>query len=221
VVAALTVPAELILVKAVSTDAQSAARDWVAELGPESLDLAAGEIQNYPYQYRREILSRLPANRRADVWVNHIVDYRDSRPELTSQQVDALNAAIEAAKATFAAPGPVTRAATRVVAERITELFGADTTDYLMHRLGNRNVLMLASATPWHMRLSDYVRDRFVVQADGAGDCWCSVDFGCDLLSMTWCDGAASCTLDETWPMCGWFWDEVCDGVCKTGAATN
>jgi hypothetical protein len=220
-VAALTVPAEFILVRAVATDAQSAARNWVAELGPESLDLAAGEIQNYPYAYRREILSRLPANQRADVWVNHIAAYRDSRPELTSEQVDALNAAIEAAKATFAAPGPVTRAATKVVGDRVKELFDADTADYLMHRLGNRNILMLASAAPWHMRLSDYVRERFVVQADGAGDCWCNADFGCDLMAMTWCDGAVSCTLDENWPACGWFWDETCDGVCKLGIDTN
>lgn len=217
VIAALTLPAELILLKAVSTSQAAASEQWVAGLGPSNLAAAAEEIQNYPLQYRKDIMKRLTAQQRRAVWVDHIAAYRDARPELSTEQVDALNAAIASAEATFANPGDETRAATRVVAERVQELFGADVAEYLMYRLGNKTTLMLVSALPWHQKLADTVRERFVVQADGAGDCWCNASFGCDILALTWCDGAVTCTIDDRWPACGWFWDEPCNGVCKVG----
>jgi len=220
VVAALTLPAELILVKAVSVDAQTASSQWVNSLSTAHLSAVADKIQHYPFQYRKDIMARLSVEKRAEVWVNHIARYRDARPELSSEQVDALNAAIAAAEATFANPGDETRAATKIVAERVQELFGPGVTEYLMHRLGNKTTLMLASAVPWHQKLSDAVRARFVVNADGAGDCWCNADFGCDPMANTWCDGAVTCTIDNRWPACGWFWDEPCNGVCKTGIIT-
>jgi hypothetical protein len=220
VVAALTLPAELILVKAVSEDAQTSSSRWVSSLSDASLAAAAEDIQTYPFQYRKDIMGRLSQAKREEVWVNHIARYRDARPELSTEQVDALNAAIAAAQATFAKPGDTTRAATKVVAERVQELFGAEVTEYLLYRLGNKNTFMLASAVPWRQKLSDAVRARFVVNADEAGDCWCNADFGCDVLALTWCDGAATCTIDDRWPACGWFWDEPCNGVCKIGAIT-
>jgi hypothetical protein len=216
----LTLPAELILVKAVSVDAQTSSSEWVSSLSADSLAAAAEEIQNYPFQYRKDIMARLSVEARGRVWVTHIARYRDARPELSTEQVDALNAAIAAAEATFSKPGDDTRAATKIVAERVQELFGPDVTEYLLHRLGNKTTLILASAVPWHQKLSDAVRTRFVVNADGAGDCWCNADFGCDLLALTWCDGAVICTIDNRWPACGWFWDDPCNGVCKVGIVT-
>jgi len=220
IVAALTLPAELILVKAVTVDAKTASDQWVSALSDKSLVAAAEHIQDFPFQYRKDIMARLSTEKRAEVWVTHIARYRDARPELSSEQVDALNAAIAAAEATFAHPGDDTRAATKIVAERVQELFGAEVTEYLMHRLGNKTTLMLASAVPWHQKLSDAVRSRFVVNAEDAGDCWCNADFGCDIIAWTWCDGSVTCTIDDRWPACGWFWDEVCDGVCKIGIIT-
>ena len=217
VVAALTLPAELILLKAVTLNSAAASAQWVDTLQESNLLAAADEIQNYPLQYRKDIMKRLTAEQRSNVWVDHIATYRDARPELSSEQVDALNAAIAAAEATFTNPGDETRAATRIVAERVQELFGADVAEYLMYQLGNKTTLMLVSALPWHQKLADTVRERFVVQADEAGDCWCNASFGCDLIAMTWCDGAVTCTIDDRWPACGWFWDEPCDGVCKVG----
>lgn len=217
VIAALTLPAELILLKAVTVDSATASAQWVDNLQTSNLIAASAQIQNYPLQYRKEIMKRLTVEQRKDVWVDHIATYRDARPELSSEQVDALNAAIAAAKATFATPGDDTRAATRVVAERVQDLFGADVARYLMYRLGNETTLMLVSALPWHQKLADTVRERFVVQADGAGDCWCNADFGCDIMAMTWCNGSVSCTVDDRWPACGWFWDEPCNGACRIG----
>lgn len=218
VVAALTLPAELILVKALSSTAETSSAQWVASLSETSLAAAAERIEEYPFQYRKDIMGRLSPDKRAKVWTRHIARYRDARPELSTDQVDALNAAIAAAEATFASPGEATRAATHVVADRVTTLFGAEVADYLLYRLGNRQTVLLVNAAPWHQKLSDLVRERFVVRAGAAGDCNCNADFGCDLLSMTWCDGNVSCTIDDRWPACGWFWDDPCNGVCKVGS---
>jgi hypothetical protein len=214
VVLALTVPAEWVLVKAVTTDARTAAAQWADGLSASALEVAASEVQNYPFQYRKEVMRRLSPKRRAEVWVDHIAAYRDARPELSTDQVDALNAAIASAKATFSAPSQDTRVVAKIVAERITDLFGADVADYLMHRLGDRTTLMLTSATPWHLKLADYVRDRFVVQAEADDPCYCSMDFGCDLMSGTTCDDSTTCRVDSSWPACGWWWDDDCDGMC-------
>lgn len=219
VVAALTLPAEFVLIKAVTTDAQSASAEWAQSLPEESLAAVARDIQRYPFAYRKEIMARLSPAERAQVWVDHITAYRDARPELSSEQVDALNAAIAAAQDSMLASDEtraVVRANTQLVAERVKELFGAEVADYLLYRLGNKTTLMLANAAPWHLKLADYVRDTFVVRAE-MGDCNCNAEFGCDTLSLTWCDGAVSCTIDDRWPACGWFWNEVCDGVCKVG----
>jgi hypothetical protein len=220
VVLALAVPAELVLVKALTTDAQSASSAWADSLSSEELDRAAARIQDYSPQHRKDIMSRLAPERRAQVWVDHIARYRDARPELSTEQVDALNAAIDAATVTLALSGSPERArpraSTQVVAERVKELFGAEVADYLLHRLGNRTTRVLANAAPWHLTLSDYVRERFVLQAETA-ECNCNLDFGCDALSMTRCTDERACVLDETWPACGWFWNEVCDGLCKIG----
>lgn len=220
VIAALTLPAELVLLKAVTADQATASAQWVERLPEANLAAAAKEIQNYPFQYRKDIMKRLSADQRRAVWVDHIATYRDGRPELSAEQVDALNAAIAAAEATFANPGDDARAATRLVAERVQELFGADVAEYLMYRLGNKTTLMLVNALPWYQRMADTVRERFVVQAGAAGDCWCNVDFGCDLGALTYCEGAVSCTVDNDWPACGWFWDETCNGGCRIGIVT-
>ncbi len=217
---ALAVPAELVLVKALTTDAQSASNAWVSSLSPEQLEQAAARIQDYSPQYRKDIMRRLAPVRRAQVWVDHIADYRDARPELSTEQVDALNAAIEAASATLILTGDEGRAeqaaANRVVGGRVQELFGKEVADYLLHRLGNRTTRVLANAAPWRLSLSDFVRERFVVSAR-IEDCNCDMDYGCDTLSMTYCTNTRACVIDDSWPACGWFWNEPCDGECKIG----
>lgn len=219
VVAALTLPAEFVLIKAVTTDAQSASQQWAESLPEQSLATVARDIQQYPFNYRKEIMARLAPPQRAQVWADHIAAYRDARPELSSEQVDALNDAIAAAQDLMMASNQsraTARANTHLVAERVKELFGVEAADYLLYRLGNTTTLMLANAAPWHLKLADFVRERFVVQAREEGGCSCSLDFGCDLLSMTYCD-ATACAIDDRWPMCGWFWNDPCDGVCKVG----
>ncbi len=199
---ALTLPAELVMLKAVTQDSRTASAQWADNLSEASLDLASQRIQDYPFRYRQDIMQRLTADKRAAVWQNHIATYRDTHQELSPEQVDALNAAINVAGGVLRNPGTNSQA-TQVIAERVKQLFGDEVADSLLHRLGSRGTLMLASAAPWHLQLADFVRDRFVAQAADAGDCWCNVAFGCDTMSMTWCDGAVNCVVDDDWPACG------------------
>lgn len=220
VVAALSLPLDFILVRAVTTDAQSLAAQWADSLSEPQLDAAAEMVDAYPLEYRREIMANLRVDKRARAWVRHIERYRDARPELSTEQVDALNAAIALTPIALAAPTAENREATRVVAERVTEVLGAEVADYLLHRLGARQTRVLVNAAPWHHRLTNFVRAKFVVSARDGGDCNCNTDYGCDLLALTWCDGNESCTVDDRWPACGWLWNDPCNGVCKTGAIT-
>lgn len=216
ILVALTLPAELVLLRAVTTDTQSAATTWVERLPAASLEAVADNVQQYPFEYRKAVMARLAPARRAEVWAAHIAAYRDARPELSTEQVEALNVAIEAARAVLGHE-PTSRAAqqsVQIVAQRIVDLFGADVADDLLYRLGSRQTRLLASAEPWNLKLSRFVREKFVAQAE-TWDCHCNVEFGCDVLALTWCDGAVNCRIDDRWPMCGWFWNEICDGVCK------
>jgi len=220
VVVAFAVPTELVMVKALTTDAQSASSEWAESLSAEALDRAAARIQDYSPQHRKDIMRRLAPATRAQVWVNHIATYRDARPELSTEQVDALNAAIEATTATLTLTEYEGRAQqaviNQVVAERVQELFGRDVADDLLHRLGSRTTRVLANAAPWHLALSDFVRERFVLRAE-IKDCNCNMSYGCDALSSTYCTNTRACVLDEDWPACGWWWNQVCDGECKIG----
>jgi hypothetical protein len=214
VVAALTLPAELILMKAVTLDAQEASSRWARSLSQTELAAAADDIQRYPFEYRKTIMGRLSKQKRAEVWSNHIAQYRDARPELSTDQVDALNAAIETVRATFLNPGNNAREATRVVAERVQELFAGMWRSICCialhkkhHDHGERGavapeVVRRGACPVW-------------VSADEGGPCWCRADFGVRPDCTDVVRRSVTCVVDNVWPKCGWLWDEDCDGVCK------
>ena len=69
VVAALTLPAESILLKALETPTvDGAAQAWVTSLPPDVLTGAAGSIQSFPFAYRRQIMTALSPWLRSRVW---------------------------------------------------------------------------------------------------------------------------------------------------------
>ncbi len=218
VIAALTLPLDFILVRAATTDAQTLASQWADSLTEPELAAAADMVDLYPLEYRREIMANLNVDQRAKAWVRHLERYRDARPELSTEQVDAINAAIAITPVALTSPTAENREATRVIAERIIEVLGADVADYLLHRLGARETRVLVNAAPWHHRLTNFARQAFVVSAMDGDGCNCNVDYGCDLLSLSWCDGNESCDIDNRWPACGWLWNDPCNGVCKIGA---
>jgi hypothetical protein len=100
------------------------------------------------------------------------------------------------------------------IASQVVMLLGAGEADYLFYRLGPKDAT-LSGALPMTEKLAEFVRSQFVVQASRE-DCDCHVGFGCDAPSH--CEGNVDCNKsDGTWPECGWFWMQQCDGLCYAG----
>jgi hypothetical protein len=216
-VLALTVPAETILLRALqTTDSTVAVQQWASSLDSSDLQTAARAIEQYPFVYRKAIMVALTPTARAAVWQNHIRAYEKAHPEFDANTLAVLDAAASAiTPEAVSAPTATTRASIDAVAAHVVTLLGRDQATYLLYALGPRDGTF-QSAEPISMRLENYVRDAFVAFARG-GDCDCSTSFGC-YDSYTTCDGGTSCTPDETWPMCGWAWDETCNSQCRSGA---
>jgi hypothetical protein len=215
VVVGLTLPAESVLLKALSpSSAQTIAQDWVNSLSSDQVASASDSVQAYPFAYRREIMRRLPPTLRANVWRRHIQNYIDNNPAL-DDSVKALlyNAEALATPDAFDQPTADTRTQLAIVAEQIKVLVGKDDAEGLFYRLGPRDQTF-ASAAPISQRIAAFIHARFVVEARSE-DCECNSGFGCG--EATYCSAGHGCVLDETWPMCGWWWDQVCDGLCSAG----
>jgi hypothetical protein len=209
-------PVESILLRALAAPDQTvAAQQWTSSLSIRDLTVAAGRIQAYPFAYRRAIMGALSADQRAAIWQNHIQGYIQTHPELDGDTVGLLQAAQALASPdAFAGPNAIHSAAVSVVASQIQAALGKDVTDYLLYRLGPKDLVLSSNALPLRERLANFVRDEVALAF--AEDCDCSQDFGCE---GGRCDGSTGCTPDTTWPMCGWFWNQECDGSCRNGIA--
>jgi hypothetical protein len=212
---ALTLPLESILLQAIATpNSKLAVRQWVASLSPEDLLSAAGAIESYPVMYRKEIMRALTPELRAYIWRAHIQAYIDTHPHLSSDAIPALEAALALITPDlFETGGSKRRAETALIADQISALLGRAEAEYLLYRLGPKDE-QTASIEPLGMRLANYVRDMLVVLAT-ADNCDCASGWGCDGYESA-CRTNGSCNPDTDWPMCGWLWNEECDGVCST-----
>jgi hypothetical protein len=213
VVLALTLPLETILLQALSTpETSEAVSQWAGNLSAAELDAAASQIQSYPFLYRQEVMRRLTPARRVDVWGGHIDAYVAAHPELDASARQLL-AAIRSLMTpqTFGKSSAELRAAIDAAADQLVVVIGREPTLDLLYRLGPRDGTF-ASLEPLRMRMANYVRGVMVAMATTAVDCNCSTDFGCD--DSLNCSTSVSCTPDEEWPMCGWFWNDICDGKC-------
>ncbi len=215
-VVALTLPAESILLQAVATpDPAQAVNLWAGSLSGAGLDAAADRVQDFPFAYRKAIMGRLSAARRSAVWQHHIQMYIDHNPQLDPATVTALQAAKDAASSdAFDSPTTATRARVAAAAQQLQTLIGREDTEFLLFRLGPRDGTF-ASIEPISQKLANYVRQAFVALAR-ADDCECNTDFGCGGYT-THCEGGTGCTPDTSWPMCGWLWNDPCDGECRSG----
>jgi len=217
VVFALTLPAETILLRAWATPSvKDAARAWVAGLSVEELDRVADNVEGYPVAYRRQIMQALTPEHRADVWRAHIKRYIFAHPELDGSTVIVLEsaAALAGDPATFGEPTTNARAAADAVATQLSTLIGKEDTANLLSRLGPRDGTF-ASLVPLPERLANWVRQTFTTLANQE-NCECNTSFGCD--GPSYCRAGTGCSVDNNWPMCGWFWDQPCDGLCYGGA---
>lgn len=210
---ALALPVEIVLLQALSTtDSKTAVRSWVTNLDSETLAAVSEDISSYPLLYRREIMRALNADKRSQVWRRHIQRYIDAHPGLDSSARVVLEAAVAfAAPAVFDRPSDADRQQMQILAEQTVTLLGREEAEYVFYRLGPRDG-KFASAEPLSMRWSNWVRGLVVAMADSAADCNCNVDFGCD--GTAECRNGATCTVDDDWPACGWFWFQTCNGLC-------
>ena len=220
VAVALTLPAELVLLQALSNpNSRLAVSSWVAGLDAAELDSAAAQLQSYPQVYRRAILKALSSDRKADVLQRHFQKYIDAHPDLDSSALVLLQTAKAFVRPSlFDQPTAADRAAASVIGEQAVTLLGRDEAEYLFARLGPRDG-QFASLEPVSMQVTNWVRGLFVAMADEAADCDCNLDFGCD--AGTYCKSGTGCTVDTEWPACGWFWMQDCDGLCRVGMASG
>jgi hypothetical protein len=215
---ALALPAETILLQAITTpNTKKAVRAWAQSLSADDL-LAAGEaIQSYPVLYRKEIMRASSPARRADIWRNHIQDYLHANPNVSSDAVPVLKAAIQLITPELFSPtGDKQRKETQLLADQLTAILGKGEAEYLFYRLGPRDE-QISSIEPIGMRLANYVRNMMVALAS-AEDCDCSSEWGCEGYGST-CRTSVTCNRDSDWPACGWLWNEDCDGLCGAGGA--
>jgi hypothetical protein len=216
-VVALTLPAESVLVRALEApDQTAAARQWATQLSSPDLSVVAARIVAYPYVYRRAVMAALPPALRAIVWRTHIQSYADQHPELGPQTTALLYSMVDLITPAAVSGDRSNNAAVADLATQIQAALGKDVTEYLLYRLGPKDA-QVVSALPFRERLANFARQQFIALAQKGGDCDCSTNWGCDLTSH--CDGSTGCTPDDTWPMCGWLWNDECDGTCRGGIA--
>jgi hypothetical protein len=214
--ALFTLPGEMILLRALAVpDSQTAVQQWASALPVGSLETAAGDIEQYSFMYRKAIMKALTPDQRARAWRGHITRY-----ELAHLQLDAdALALLEAAKALItpaavSAPTDDIRAAVLSLADQITAKLGRSAAEELLYALGPRDGTF-STIEPYTLRITNYVRDTFVAFASDP-DCNCNMFWGCYDYGLH-CTDQLRCNIDDSWPMCGFLWDQVCNGMCASG----
>ena len=211
---ALTLPAEVVLLKALQAPNEKvAAEQWVAELDRAALGNAAKSIQSYSIPYRRAIMGALSPAERAAVWRDHIEQYVGSHRGLDAAAVDALKRAQAALtptvlgeKATAAEQANLDEAG-----KQIEAVLGLEEANYVARDLGSRST-GLASAEPLLDKLANFARNRLILLAR-ADQCNCASDGECGYYTAL-CDTSSGCETDGSWPMCGYWWNTRCNGMC-------
>jgi hypothetical protein len=216
IVLALTLPAEVVLLNALQTpDDQTAAAEWTAALDSASLTAAASDLDAYPFVYRREIMRSLAPDDRAAAWRGHIQRYMAQRGPLSEAAVIALKEAQAALTGRALSDRATANDLDRLdaAARQIEAVLGRDDALYIAHDLGPKTMGALAGAQPMLHKLASLVRSQFMVLAR-LEDCDCADDFGCGYYTA-YCSTSAACDTDDSWPMCGYWWNTPCNGLCR------
>ena len=212
----LTIPAEILLLKALAVpDQKQAIREWAALLSSDQLRVEAGRVQAYPVAYRREILRAASPALRARVWQSHFDTYLQARPGLdvnTVSLVKTLRSMLT--PELFDMPDDGQKAEVRAVANQVAALIGEEEAVFLMERLGPADGTF-ASFEPTAMYLTNKVRGLFVAFAQGF-DCDCTMDRGCYSGGNS-CNFETGCNTYYGWPGCGFLWQDPCTGACVAG----
>jgi hypothetical protein len=212
IVIALSLPAEGILLQALSSSSKDVIRTWVSSLSPSELQEVSHDLPAYPLDYRKAVMAQLTPKMRAAIWLEHIDRYLAAHPDLPSDALPVFGALRTViTPEMFETPTADVRVKVSLLAEQLTTVLGKDETEYLLYRLGPRDGTF-ASAEPLSHKLTNTVRGWIVVLANAGGcDCSTSQSF-CDMNLA--CTSSSGCEVDDSWPMCGWLWSETCDGTC-------
>ena len=220
--ALLALPAEAALLAGMrASSSDDAAREWAGNLGNEELQDAAGRIQEFPYYYRRAIMTALEPDERAAAWRRYLTGYAATHP-LDPASRAVISRAIRAmTPEVFDDGAPADQLAELAnVFDISVNLFGRRTAVDLFMRLGpdDSGVESLA-ALPLRERISARLRNYFNASAE-AGDCDCTTAFGasCDAAGLTsaeTCAAATGCEPDVNWPMSGVAWAFPSNGICS------
>ena len=224
VIGLITLPAEALLFPVARTPNPTvAAAEWTASLDPTELRAAASNIDAYPSPYRRAIMTALPPADRAEAWRGYFHAYISSHPELTAEQLTALNESIDVITPdAFAAP-PAPEIKDRIgrAFAHTQQALGVQAATELFVTLGPKQ-LKKANALPFSQRIGDRLRSWRVVSASASNadlvECNCNIDIDtCDLEPDPWliCSEQYICEFDLSWPMCGPLWSWACTGWCK------
>src|SRR5699024_2615630 len=152
---------------------------------------------------------------RVKVWQNHIANYEAMHPALDANTItllDTISALIT--PDLVSAPTAIERLQVKGLIGDVRARHGQDDTSYLFERLGPKDD-GVSVAERVSERLANYVRSAMVAFADAA-TCDCNVDWGCSGYSTS-CSSNGGCPPDTSWPMCGLFWNDPCNGTCQTG----
>ena len=224
-VAVLALPAEAALVAMINAPSNDeAAREWAESLNGNDLQDAAQRIQEYPYFYRRAIMTALEPDDRAATWRRFLSNYASTHSLDPASRVAITRAIAAMTPDVFDDGAPADQLAELAAVFDISVgLFGRRTAIDLFMRLGSDEggIAPAASmaALPFAERINARLRGWLNVNA-AAEDCDCTTAFGasCDTAGLTSaevCAAASGCEPDINWPMTGVAWAFPANGVCS------
>ncbi len=215
-VVALTVPAEILLLRALAVpDRKQAIRDWAESLSASQLSAEVGRIQAYPVLYRKELLRSSTPDVRSQVWRAHFDAYLESRPGLDVNSASLVRSLREMlTPAFFDSPQQDRREDVMALADQVAAAIGLEDALPLMEYLGPADGAF-ASYEPTAMYLANKLRSLFVANAQG-WTCDCTMDAGCYSPASS-CSYSMGCAEYTGWPACGWTWSDPCTGLCVAG----
>jgi hypothetical protein len=219
--AILAIPAEAALLAGMrAANSDAAAREWAESLDAAGLQDVAQRIQEFPYYYRRAIMTALEPDERAAAWRRYLAGYAATHPlDLASRT--AISRAMRAmTPEVFDDGAPADELAELAAVFDIgVGLFGRRTAIDLFMRLGpDDSGSESLAALPLGERISARLRGYFAANAENS-DCDCTTAFGasCDVAGLTnadTCAAATGCEPDVNWPMSGVAWAFPSNGIC-------
>lgn len=215
-VACVAIPVETALLSAMrAPDASVSAETWVTSLSASDLQDAAMRVEEYPYHYRRAIMTALEPSERATVWRRFLARFVGSHPDLDPAARGVIARMSTAMTADLFDDDPPTDQMLNVAAlfDVATGLLGRRTAIDLFITLGPDDGSL--HALPVAQRWTETVRGWVTAHAARL-DCDCSTAFSgtCDTHSASSCTDAMACELDVAWPACGVGWAFPCNGTC-------